>query len=148
MTSLSLSPTSALTFFYSQPSPKDPLAVLPIYRSPSTTDWVRIVIVCFIHPVIQELVMMTTRLFPDYAPEGFKIILNDPRRAYFSLVNLTGPFTIETILVTFRRMMLGSMRDPVAIVLAVILTALEEALLRSTVSLEESENGASPSQEI
>ena len=36
------------------------------------------------------------------------------------------------IFVMFRRTMLGAMRDPAAIILAVVLTALEEAILRST----------------
>ena len=32
----------------------------------------------------------------------------------------------------YRRTMLGAMQDPTAIVLAIVLTALEEAILRST----------------
>ena len=45
---------------------------------------------------------------------------------------MTGPLLIENIFVFYRRSMLGTMRDTTAIVFAVMLTALEEAILRST----------------
>ena len=103
--------------------------MLPIYRAPSTTDWIRILLVCVLHPIVHEFVMTMTRLNTHQAHE---LALNDTKRHYFALSMMGGAFALEHIFVMYRRCMLGSMRDPSAVVLAIVLTALEEAILRST----------------
>ena len=103
--------------------------MLPIYRAPSTTDWIRILLVCVLHPIVHEFVMTMTRLNTHQAHE---LAMNDPKRHYFALVAMNAAFGLEGIFVMYRRCMLGSMRDPSAVVLAIVLTALEEAILRST----------------
>ena len=67
-----------------------------------------------------------------FSAEDRKLMMNDPKRHYFALVNMNSPFMLENIFVMYRRCMLGAMRDPSAIILAVVLTAVEEAILRST----------------
>ena len=51
---------------------------------------------------------------------------------YHALQHLNSVFLTEYLMVTYRRMMLGCMIDPQASILAVILTAIEEAALRCT----------------
>ena len=58
---------------------------------------------------------------------------SDPKMHYHALVQMNEAFLLENIFVLYRRTMIGAMTDPTAIILAVVLTALEEAILRSTV---------------
>ena len=111
----------------------DPLAILPIYRSSSTTDWMRIFIACICHPIMHEFVMTIQRLSPPYhGTEERELAMNDPRRHYYPLTKLGGAFLIESTFVMFRRSLLGAMRDPAAVIFAVVFSALEEAIMRST----------------
>ena len=63
---------------------------------------------------------------------AFKKFLNDPNREYYALKRLSAACLLEEIMVMQRRMMLGGMRDPTATVLTIIVTGLEEALVRCT----------------
>lgn len=38
-----------------------PLFLLPYYRASATTDWTRLILVCGMHPVAQELIMLSIR---------------------------------------------------------------------------------------
>ena len=114
-----------------------PLLVIPIYRSPSTTDWARFVIVCLIHPILQELVMTFQRLNPSYGPGNLELALNDPKRHYFAMSAMNSAFLLEQIFVMVRRAMMMGIQDPTAIVLAIVCTALEEAILRSTMVMRD-----------
>ena len=79
-----------------------------------------------VHPVIQELILTFMRL----ASSSDAVVEN----RYNMLKRLIVYALVEEILVVQRRMMLGAMRDPVAAVLTVIFTALEEAILRCTLA--------------
>ena len=79
---------------------------------------------------MHEFVMTMSRL--NNTRQAHELAVNDPKRNYFALVVMSGSFALEHIFVMYRRCMLGSMRDPSAVVLAIVLTALEEAILRST----------------
>ena len=60
------------------------------------------------------------------------MVLKDPKLHYHLLVRLQTAFLLEGVFVMYRRVMLGAIRNPSVAVAACILTALEEALLRST----------------
>ena len=83
---------------------------------------------------MQEFVMTLQRVRASvhFSPNIFKLALNDPKRQYYSLAVMGGPALLEHIFVMYRRTMVGAMTDSSAIVLAVVVTALEEAILRST----------------
>ena len=51
---------------------------------------------------------------------------------YWVLMYVHEGFVVEEIMVMQRRMMLGGMRDPTATVLTIVVTGLEEALVRCT----------------
>ncbi len=63
----------------------------------------------------------------------FKKIENDPSREYHALLEIYASSVLEEIMVMQRRMMLGGMRDPTATILTIILTAIEESVVRCTV---------------
>ena len=62
----------------------------------------------------------------------FKKFEEDPDREYWALRSITNVSILEEIMVMYRRMMLGGMRDPTAAVLTIVVTGLEEALFRCT----------------
>ena len=76
--------------------------------------------------------MTVQRLRESFKKEQLDLVVKDPKMHYHMLSRLNMSFLLENIMVTYRRMMLGCMIDPQATILAVILTALEEAALRST----------------
>ena len=80
-----------------------------------------------------ELVMSTQRVVPPYySLQHLEMAKNDPKRHYYPLTKLGGAFLLENIFIMFRRSLLGAMRDPNAVIFAIVLTALEEAILRSS----------------
>ena len=56
----------------------------------------------------------------------------DPDREYWALKFIFIPSVLEELMVMQRRMMVGAMRDPTASVLTIVVTGLEEALVRCT----------------
>ena len=60
------------------------------------------------------------------------MVLKDPKLHYHLLARLQTAFLLEGVFVMHRRIMLGAIRNPSVAVAACIFTALEEALLRST----------------
>ncbi len=75
-----------------------------------------------VHPVLQEFILTSLRL----------IAIREMR--YNRLKAAVAYGVVEEILVVQRRIMVGAMRDPMAAVLTIIFTALEEALLRCTLA--------------
>ena len=63
---------------------------------------------------------------------GFKKFENDPDREYWALKSIASASMLEELMVMQRRMMLGAMRNPTASVLTIVVTGLEEALVRCT----------------
>ena len=61
-----------------------PLAIMPIYRAKNTTDGQRLVLVCFLHPIVHELTMTIQR-----SQSGKSYLLektvNDPKRIHFAM---------------------------------------------------------------
>ena len=92
-------------------------------------SWERFAVVCVLHPILQEFFLTVQR---QISSNEFKKFENDPDREYWALKMLATPSLIEEVMVMQRRMMLGAMRDPTASVLTVVVTGLEEALVRST----------------
>ena len=95
-----------------------------------TRSWDRFAIVCVFHPVMQELFLTAQRQIGSES--YFKKYQNDPNREYHALRSIAVASVTEEALVLYRRMMLGAMLDPTAAVLAIIVTGLEEACVRST----------------
>ena len=62
----------------------------------------------------------------------FKQFESDPDREYWALRRIADASVLEEVMVMQRRMMLGAMRDPTASVLTIVVTGLEEALVRCT----------------
>ena len=67
-----------------------------------------------------------------YDKENLSTVANDPKYHYHALKMMHSPFILEFVFVMYRRQMLGCMVDPTANILAVVVTALEEAIMRST----------------
>ena len=89
-------------------------------------------IVCGLHPIMTELNMTFQRLARSDNKEHGKLALNDPKRHYLALSDMNTAFLLEHIFVFVRRALIGAMSDPTAILLAIVTTAIEEAILRST----------------
>ena len=64
--------------------------------------------------------------------EDLNIITNDPKMHYHALAEMNAAYLLEFVFVMYRRQMLGCMTNPTFTILAVVTTALEEALMRST----------------
>ena len=94
-------------------------------------SWERFAIVCGIHPFAQEFVLTVQRQVQGRAFKGTEYI-NDPERKYWALRSIGTPSLLEEIMVVQRRMMLGAMHDPVASILTVAVTGIEEAVMRCT----------------
>ena len=92
-------------------------------------SWERFAVVCVIHPIIQELFLTVQRQIGGNTFQKFE---NDPDREYWALRLMTAATALEETLVIQRRMMLGSMQDPSATVLTIVVTGLEEAVVRCT----------------
>ena len=82
-----------------------------------------------LHPILQEFFLTVQR---QICSNGFKKFENDPDREYWALRSIATTSMLEEIMVMQRRMMLGAMRDPTASVLTIVVTGLEEALVRCT----------------
>ena len=82
-----------------------------------------------LHPILQEFFLTVQR---QVCGNEFKKFENDPDREYHALRSIMMPSLLEEIMVMQRRMMLGAMRDPTASVLTIVVTGLEEALVRCT----------------
>ena len=69
-----------------------PLAIMPIYRAKNTTDGQRLVLVCFLHPIVHELTMTIQR-----SQSGKSYLLektvNDPKRIHFAMAVSPIPIT-------------------------------------------------------
>ena len=92
-------------------------------------SWERFAVVCVLHPILQEFFLTVQRQLSSN--RVFKLE-NDPDREYWALRWITSASSLEEMMVMQRRMMLGAMRDPTASVLTVVVTGLEEALVRCT----------------
>ena len=93
-------------------------------------SWTRFIIVCCVHPIVQELLMTYQR---QPREKYFKFI-GDPDRQHFALRSIFFPSLFEEVMVLNRRFMLGAMRDPTTTLFAVVVTGLEEAVLRCTMA--------------
>ena len=82
-----------------------------------------------VHPILQEFFLTVQR---QLSGNRFKKFHNDPNREYYALQSITNPSNLEEVMVMQRRMMLGGMRDPSATVLTIVVTGVEEALVRCT----------------
>ena len=78
---------------------------------------------------MQEFVLTVQR---QVGGDWFKRIENSPDHEYWALRCIGNPSHLEEVMVMQRRMMLGGMRDPTATVLSIVVTGLEEALVRCT----------------
>ena len=108
-----------------------PVALMSFYQSDNTTDGLRLVTVCFLHPVVQEVTMSLQRISGQ---GGFLLrkTVNDPRRKHFAVSALGAAHQLEAVFIMYRRLMLGVIRDPTVVMLAIVLTGLEEVIMRST----------------
>ena len=95
----------------------------------TTSSWDRFAVVCVLHPILQEFFLTVQR---QLCSNLFKKFENDPDREYWALRSIAMNSMLEEMMVMYRRMMLGAMRNPTASVLTVVVTGLEEALVRCT----------------
>ena len=92
-------------------------------------SWERFAVVCVLHPILQEFFLTVQR---QICSNGFKKFENDPDREYWALRSIATTSFLEETMVMQRRMMLGGMQNPTATVLTIVVTGLEEALVRCT----------------
>lgn len=109
-----------------------PLLIMPIFRQRSVSDLTRFFLVCGVHTVLQEVVLSLYRVFLELTDEDMRILAEDRRLDYHAITRLGNSRMVETIMVMLRRMMLGAIQDPRVTIAAVVFTAFEEALSRST----------------
>ena len=69
--------------------------------------------------------------------EGYKLQALNSNLQHHAVGDLNMPQFLEFVLVMYRRMMIGCIQDPGIQVVAVLLTALEEALARSTLVIRD-----------
>ena len=82
-----------------------------------------------LHPILQEFFLTVQRQVSGNTIKKFE---NDTDREYYALRKIATSSLLEEVMVMQRRMMLGAMRDPTASVLTIVVTGLEEALVRCT----------------
>ncbi len=92
-------------------------------------SWERFLVVCVLHPIMQEFFLTAQRQLSGAKMEDFK---NTPGSEYWVLRYVHDGSVPEELMIMQRRMMLGAMRDPTAAVLTLVVTGLEEALVRCT----------------
>ena len=106
-----------------------PLILIPIYLESS--DLFRILFVCFIHPVIQELNLTGIRIGRiDY--NAVNDLSTEDKIQYVTNKYVATPFVFEAIQVNIRRFLMASMASSTSTTIAIILTGIEEVVLRST----------------
>ena len=64
----------------------------------------------------------------------YEKFIGDPDHEHFALRSVTNASVLEEALTLFRRLMIGAMRSPTTTMLAVVVTGLEEAVLRCTMA--------------
>eukprot|EP00948_MAST-09A_sp_MAST-9A-sp1_P001321 g1321.t1 len=102
-----------------------PILVIPIYQSDSTSEPVRVLICCVVHPILQELILSYLRI-SRYDTKADFLHSSD----LIASQNLV--FMLELLLVLYRRCFIVSMRTQSAVITAIVLTGIEEAGLRLT----------------
>ena len=107
-----------------------PLMLIPIFRSDVVPDTARLFIACFIHPVLGELVMMHTRQTRDPSDPWIKRC--EERFPYVTLSRYLVTGNFEATFIFQRRIMLGCITSPTVLTLAIVITGLEEVLMRTT----------------
>jgi len=86
------------------------MAIMPVYRAQSTSDGQRLLLVCFVHPLVHELTMSIQRIQSGRSYLLEKTI-NDPKRKHFAVAALGGAHVLEAVFIMFRRLMLGRFRE-------------------------------------
>ena len=106
-----------------------PMVIIPVFRSGIVGDYFRCAIVCLIHPIFAEVVATIQR-----QGKGFRYmnLQSMDRYGHLPLSLLMQPGLIECTFAFYRRFMIGMMVDPGASIVAVVLTGLEEAIMRCT----------------
>ena len=94
------------------------------------------ILLCVVHPIIQEIIALAMRFRHNYLSGArnstLEDIKNNPKMHYHMLRWGSKEYLVEYVMVMYRRVMVGHMLDPTASVVAVVLTAVEEAIMRST----------------
>ena len=79
-----------------------------------------------------DRVLTFQRLKSSFTEEERALVCNDPNMHYHVLEQLNSTFLLEQIFGMYRRMMIGAIVDARFQIIAIVLTAIEEAILRST----------------
>ena len=129
----------------------DLMGILIFSRAPYVRDGFRLLIALVVHPCIQ-VSLISQRAAPSFSsslPTHTPICqeyflyeyrsyrndrspVNTPKRHRYFFNMTQNSLLMESLLVTMRRVLLGTFQDSTYSILAIVLTALEEALLRST----------------
>ena len=64
----------------------------------------------------------------------YEKFIGDPDREYYALRSVATASMLEETMILFRRMMIGAMRSPTTTIVAVVVTGLEEAIIRCTMA--------------
>ena len=102
-----------------------PLVLIPLFRASTTGDGARVIICCFGLPVMIETIGMFMRFNKG---DSYDQELKHESVIQQQIV----PYLCELILVMLRRMLIGGIVDPQYATIAILITGIEEALLRCT----------------
>ena len=83
-------------------------------------------------PAYKHSVLTVQRMNVRFTEAELKLVLNNPKMHYHIFDQFGVALLLEAIFGMYRRMMIGAIIDPYAQVVAIVLTAFEEAILRST----------------
>ena len=115
-----------------------PLLLIPVFRQSTTSDSVRIIVACFAMPVLIELLSTVMRLWKF---QQHRVILKSANNVtkevyrngdYTELEQYLVPYVAEILLIMMRRFLIGAIQDPQYATIAILITGVEEAVLRCT----------------
>ena len=102
-----------------------PIIIVPTYLSDNVPDWARLVFVLLVHPALTEGAMMLMRLVTVD-------VSNTEKKRAVAFERQLAPFALEFYLALVRRCLLSAFRVQAFTIVAILLTGIEEVLLRST----------------
>ena len=106
-----------------------PTFCIPYFKQKTTTDITRLIIICFIHPIVHESVVMLQRISAMKKHTDFSF---HSHFLHIPMTSLSVTFLLEGCFVFYRRFMIAVIEEPAVCLLAIALTGLEEAAIRCT----------------
>ena len=104
-----------------------PLILMPLYRSTSTTDTMRLILCTLVHPIFAEYISWFQRRGKG---RHHMEITTHKSYAHLTLSLMMTPGLVDCILIFYRRFLIGAIVDSNLAILAIVITGVEEAIFR------------------